>query len=75
MKKEMVVNKLCLTQCMNNTVCLPQYLDKFKKSGYDSMDAVVELDDKGLTDIGIALKGHRARLLKAIRKYGNNEGA
>eukprot|EP01083_Nonionella_stella_P266154 900739_1 len=59
---------------LNNTVCLPQYLTNFKKSGYDSMEAVVELNEKDLTkEIVIKAKGHRVRLLKAIKKYTQNK--
>eukprot|EP01083_Nonionella_stella_P069503 185302_1 len=54
---------------INNTVCLPKYVNAFKESGYDSMDAVVELNDEKLQSIGINIEGHRVRLLKAIKKY------
>eukprot|EP01084_Bolivina_argentea_P110988 198120_1 len=60
---------------LNNTVCLPQYLDKFKTSGYDSMDAVVELNDNELQEMGINTKGHRVRLLKGIKKYIESKSA
>eukprot|EP01083_Nonionella_stella_P310922 1106752_1 len=53
---------------INNTVCLPQYMNAFQKHGYDSMAAVVELNDEELKSIGVEMKGHRIRFLKALEK-------
>eukprot|EP01083_Nonionella_stella_P226036 803142_1 len=58
---------------LNNTVCLPRYVNAFKESGYDSMEAVVELNDEELQSIGVNVKGHRVRLLKAIKKYATRQ--
>eukprot|EP01084_Bolivina_argentea_P031777 58804_1 len=56
-----------------SSVCLSRYLNNFVKAGYDSMDAVVELNDNDLKQMGIKIDGHRVRLLKAIKQYNGNK--
>jgi hypothetical protein len=43
-----------------------KYWSTFEKNGYDSVEAVKELDNNTLTMIGVAL-GHQAIILRNVR--------
>ena len=58
---------------LKETVRFPQYFDNFVKNGYDRMDYIMEIPDKGeLKEIGITLAGHRTKIMAEIRRLKDN---
>jgi len=51
------------------SIHLPQYLDVFTNSGYDTLHkcALLAYDDLG--DIGISLTGHKKRIMSQLAKF------
>ena len=47
---------------------LPQYADAFKEAGIDG-EMLLELTDEELTDLGVANKFHRKKILKKLSHF------
>lgn len=45
----------------------------FAEQGYDTSDAIVDLDDADLDAIGVTLPGHKKRLLMAAKRYSPDD--
>ncbi|EGD72611.1 hypothetical protein PTSG_04346 [Salpingoeca rosetta] len=52
---------------------LPQYVENFKDNGYDDPSIITSLDDVDLEHIGVALPGHRKRILVQAARYSPEE--
>lgn len=50
------------------TVELPEYYDTFVQNGLDSLNLIRKMNDNGLMDLGIELKGHRIIIMQYIKQ-------
>ena len=54
------------------TVRLPQYYETFVGAGYESIEILIEIDDRNdLKEIGIKLPGHQTKIMAEIRRLKN----
>jgi hypothetical protein len=52
---------------------LDQYATNFAEQGYDTSDAIADLDEADLDAIGVTLPGHKKRLLMAAKRYSPDD--
>jgi len=56
-----------------NKVGLGEYLDMFSGEGFDDLSVIIEIKKESeLTELGISKKGHRLKLMRAIRELKGN---
>lgn len=50
-----------------NSIKMARYLENFHAGGINSMDSVVNLTVKELTDLGITLVGHQKKIMNSVQ--------
>lgn len=50
-----------------NSIKMARYLENFHAGGINSMDAVVNLTVKELTELGITLVGHQKKIMNSVQ--------
>merc|ERR1712176_1307611 len=69
-----VNDKIEIKKWLTNEVKLPEYFDNFVLNGFESLDFICQIKtEHQLEAIGIALIGHRIRILTAINKLNEEK--